>query len=240
MTKSSTEIYGYSERGMMNALFYWNNNVESLKKLLKISGVENFNSYNNFKIIMEGSLSDFGDSDAILIADNNNEKTVFFFEAKVSNGNSYKLHQQFKKFKSKNSYNGYSSNLFYQLSLKYYLFNMLKWGESNVSEYIKSKGTTSKKPRTVDTKNEIVQKIYELIQSCSKAEYIAITPDSTTQGTIIEYLNNDEDIKLFSSQLHFVTWEKIINEYDNLTNTLEFNCKNGKNLILNKQTNHLS
>jgi len=50
---------------------------------------------------MEGSLSDFGDSDAILIADNNNEKTVFFFEAKVSNGNSYKLQQQFEKFKSK-------------------------------------------------------------------------------------------------------------------------------------------
>lgn len=235
MTKSSTEIYGYSERGMMNALFYWNNDVKSLQKLLEISGVEKFNSYNNFKIIMEGSLSDFGDSDAILIADNNNEKKVFFFEAKVSNGNSYKLQQQFEKFKSKKSYNGYSSNLFYQLSLKYYLFNMLKWGESNVSEYIKSKGTTSKNPRTVETRNEIVQKIYNLIKSCSKAEYIAITPDPTIKGKLIEDLNKDVDIKLFSSQLHFVTWEKIITEYDNLKPTHTFNCYDKKDLILNKR-----
>ena len=185
-------------------------------------------------MIMEGSLSDFGDSDAILIADNNNEKKVFFFEAKVSNGNSYKLQQQFEKFKSKKSYNGYSSNLFYQLSLKYYLFNMLKWGESNVSEYIKSKGTTSKNPRTVETRNEIVQKIYNLIKSCSKAEYIAITPDPTIKGKLIKDLNKDVDIKLFSSQLHFVTWDQIINKFDNLKPTHTFNCSDKKDLILNK------
>ena len=184
---------------------------------------------------MEGSLSDFGDSDAILIADNNNEKTVFFFEAKVSNGNSYKLQQQLKKFKSKESYNGYSSNLFYQLSLKYYLFNKLKDRETNVSEYIKNKGNTKKSLRTVDTKNEIVQKIYNLIKSCSKAEYIAITPDPTIKGKLIEDLNKDVDIKLFSSQLHFVTWEKIITEYDNLKPTHTFNCYDKKDLILNKR-----
>lgn len=234
MTKSSTEIYGYSERGMMNALFYWNNDVESLQKLLEISGVENFNSYNNFKIIMEGSLSDFGDSDAILIADNNDEQTVFFFEAKVSNGDSYKLQQQFDKFNSKKTYNGYSSNLFYQLSLKYYLFNILKQVETNVSEYIKSKGITKKNPRTRGTRNEIVQNIYNLIESCSKAEYIAITPDPTIKGKLIEDFNNDEDIKLFSSQLHFVTWDQIINKFDNLKPTHTFNCSDKKDLILNK------
>lgn len=239
MTKSSTEIYGYSERGMMNALFYWNNDVKSLQKLLEISGVENFNSYNNFKIIMEGSLSDFGDSDAILIADNNNEKTVFFFEAKVSNGNSYKLQQQFDKFKSKESYNGYSSNLFYQLSLKKLLFNKIRDIKLVFSEYITTKGKNRENERTVNTKNETVNFIYEMIRECSHAEFVAITPDIPTK-TFLDNIRKHEDLGQFSSKIHFITWERIINEYDNLTNTLDFNCKNGKNLIFNKQTNHLS
>ena len=68
---------------------YQNDEYIELQKFLNLAVGEDAGSYSDFEIIMEGSLSDFGDSDAIIIAKRKNnemDQTVFFIEAKVSNG----------------------------------------------------------------------------------------------------------------------------------------------------------
>lgn len=136
-------LHGYSERGVMNALFYgiaYKGTTEDIREFLCLAGIKK-EEYTDFEIIMEGSLSDFGDSDAIIIAKRNNEKngkTVFFIEAKVSNGSNYSLKKYLDEFSRgiKNE----TSNLFYQLSLKYYLFTIREKvfdKEKNEEEYTK-------------------------------------------------------------------------------------------------------
>lgn len=128
------EIFGYSERGMINSLMYTiGEDKELLKAFIKLISLPesiDIEDANDFEIIIEQSLSQFGDADLIIIAHcNNNKKKVLFFEAKVktSQGN-WKIGNQFAKFtdKNKGKYNGYASNLFYQLRLKTLLVDKLK------------------------------------------------------------------------------------------------------------------
>lgn len=263
--QNSNEItlLGYSERGVMNALFYgiaYHGSEKDLQKFLNLAVGEDAGSYSDFEIIMEGSLSDFGDSDAIIIAKrNNNEKTVFFIEAKVSNGSNYSLKKYLDEFSSgiKNE----TSNLFYQLSLKYYLFTIREKvfdKEKNEEEYTKfvdnvklcndikrdnyikrvDKGNINKKSRTYTRRwigeNKVVHKIAEKIKGCNHAKYIAITPDNTD---ISENIKDIDILKNFKDDLHFITWSDI-NEKFGLSKVIEFNSiktKTGKNksLILN-------
>jgi len=88
------KIIGNSERGMINALFYEidnvQNNTQILSDLLNTVCFPNKNIPNNIHfqikdatILIEQSFSDFGDSDVVLLIDNNGVKQTVFIEAKV-------------------------------------------------------------------------------------------------------------------------------------------------------------
>lgn len=253
-------LHGYSERGVMNALFYgiaYKGTIKDIREFLRLAlpEVKSVNEYTDFEIIMEGSLSDFGDSDAIIIAKRKNnemDQTVFFIEAKVSNGEKNNtLENRYKEFMVDFNENkrkdGYSSNLFYQLCLKHYLFKLTRDKEKisdlgkfkdekllkdlitsadceKYDNYIKLKGNN--KLRKFG-KNPVVHKFIKKISDCKEAHFIAIIPDK--QIKIPEYINKILQPD-FIDNLHFVSWHKIKDKLNltELNNIIKFN----QNLIL--------
>lgn len=202
------KIYGYSERGMINSLMY---SIGEDKELLKafinlISLPESINieDANDFEIIIEQSLSEFGDADLIIIAHcNNNKKKVLFFEAKVktSQGN-WKIGNQFAKYnvkdKNKGCYNGYSSNLFYQLYLKKLLID----NYSSIDKRIKVSDRLDKR-RSIG-ENKIVEKAVKKIVEGTSYYYIGIIP--TMDDDIKDFLNSNKEYK---EELYFLSWKAI-------------------------------
>jgi len=132
------EIYGYSERGMVNSFFYeCQNKPEKLKAFLKLLNNTNSNitvdldDLSEVKIFIEQGLSDFGDADVIIIT----KKNLIFIEAKVNARGGWYIDDQFNRFKhSKPS----TSNLFVQLCLKEMLMNVLVEFSESKKEFLRN------------------------------------------------------------------------------------------------------
>lgn len=207
------EILGYSERGMINSLMY---NIGEDKELLKsfiklISLPESIDieDVDDFEIIIEQSLSQFGDADLIIIAHcNNNKKKVLFFEAKVktTQGN-WIIGDQFAKYNVNNEkkgyYKGYSSNLFYQLYLKKFLVD-----KYNCILKCKEIYDRLDKRRSIG-ENKIVEKAVENICKGTSYYYIGIIP--TMNDDIKDFLNSNKVSlkKEYNDKLYFLSWKAI-------------------------------
>jgi hypothetical protein len=123
------EIFGYSERGIINSLLYEmkfsQNNLQLLNDFLPLVSfpyqIVNF-KISGAKILIEQSFSDFGDADAVLLLNNEGNNQVNFIEAKVKTSQGkWSIYDEFEKFKSgvpkSEPPKGFSSNLFVQLYL---------------------------------------------------------------------------------------------------------------------------
>jgi len=116
------EILGYSERGLINSLFYElkysPNNLQLLNSLLSLVSFPyqkvNF-QISEAKILIEQSFSDFGDADLVLLVSNFKSKQVIFIEAKVKTyqRDYWNILEEFKRGVEKDKVS--SSNLFVQL-----------------------------------------------------------------------------------------------------------------------------
>ena len=131
------EILGYSERGVINALFYdilnSPNQTKLISDLLELANEEFDFNISKCKILIEQSFSDFGDSDVLLLVENNGKKQAIFLEAKVKTFNGkWDIVKEFTKFKDLKGKdrNGNkiipTSNLFTQLYFKNRLWYELK------------------------------------------------------------------------------------------------------------------
>ena len=84
------EIVGYSERGAMNALFYGialNRDEKAANAAMNVflGMAGETETFHNFKLYSEFSLSGFGAPDFVITAENQSGETiVFFIEAKAS------------------------------------------------------------------------------------------------------------------------------------------------------------
>ncbi len=227
------EIFGYSERGVMNALFYGiayksTNKKKNIDTLLSLAGLGQ-NLCDDYDIIMEASLSDFGDPDAIIIGKDidGNDTNIYFIEGKVSAGKNYSLTKEKSHFDNamanNNAFKGFTSSLFGQLTLKYQLIN----NNTGLPKIITSKNNRNGQPvpRTYGD-NPIVGKIINRIKSCGNQYYIAITPDTDIKLSIA--YNN---VTLF--EVNCINWSRVKNNQDlgqYITDALTFNkgTKNGK------------
>lgn len=247
------KIIGYSERGAVNALFYGialdsneKQAKEAISEFLKLCGISG--DYHDFEFFMEFSLSEFGSPDVVFTAlDENDNKTVFFVEAKVSALKKFKLniekehHKDYlTKLENSTYKKGSSSNLFFQLKEKYLL---MKYGPNN-----DKKETIIDKIRKLGN-NEIVNKFYkEVLNVDSKnCKYIAIIPEQDN-SSIIDKDNSKiiiekdtiKTIKIIvdnvgTFETNVVYWEDIknnecLNHY--VSSTIDFN-KDKNSQILN-------
>lgn len=206
------EFVGYSERGAMNALFYGialNRNEKAanaaMNIFLRMAGETEI--FHNFKLYSEFSLSEFGDPDFVITAENQSSETfVFFIEAKASACKCYNLkeekrrHEEYIKDNTKYAV-AHSSNLFFQLKEK---FLLLKYGPNNDSRI-----------KIIDRQrklggNEIVCKFYKDIKSdWQNSRYIAVVPkqEDYQENPVSMVFKNGNDSCEFD--IHLVYWEDI-------------------------------
>src|SRR3990172_2974404 len=102
-------VTGYSERGAVNALFYdLVHSGEPLHLLGQLLGLAGFSvpeqlgtGLTDAHVLIEQSLSDFGDADAILLLDAGTSKAAVFLEAKVKSSQAelWTLKREFGNFK---------------------------------------------------------------------------------------------------------------------------------------------
>jgi hypothetical protein len=132
------ELLGYSERGVVNALFHeihYSQRSEAL--LLELLSLVQFPfcsdpmpvSVSVVQVLLEQSFSDFGDADALLLLTTEGQRMAMFLEAKVKNAQkkSWLIEQELDKFRRdmlKGNVN--CSNLFAQLYLKVRLVEGLR------------------------------------------------------------------------------------------------------------------
>ena len=259
------KIYGYSERGAMNALFYGmahdnKQGEDALKVFIKdLAKVKRDFSDFEFELYNEFSLSEFGDPDMMIIAkDEKGEKIVFFIEAKRSG---FKLslekdhHKQYME--SGGFENGHSSNLFFQLRLKHYFFEVFcrkrkddyyKSLEDKIEAFFKKEcfkvydetqlnrlKKSKNRNRTIG-ENVVVNHIVEQIKDSTEAYYIAIIPEQDLKSSITSL-----DTTEYGFITHMITWEKICSHpklYKYIKDTIEINQNHQKGKIVSQILNH--
>lgn len=228
-------IIGYSERGMLNSLFYEiyytqlydpryaQDKCRLFKDFFYFIRFpfrkDNFN-LRDITILIEQSFSDFGDADAVLLIDNDERKQTVFIEAKVKTYRKrpWLIDDEFYRFKdgiAKNEVS--SSNLFTQLYHKMRLFNTLKRnGIGGLQIGVEFPKCSSKGTRKIGS-NEIVLKAVNKIEEFSKdAFYVALIPDSAENAkkffqkklVLFELPDfNEWNVKNWG----YITWEEVEN-----------------------------
>lgn len=183
------ELFGYSERGLINSLFFELGSSKSSKwllcKFLTLVKFPNkrvrFKIKNNPIVIIEQCFSDFGDADALLLIDNNGSKQAIFIEAKVKTFHKEKwsIEDEFNDFKKGTLGEVNSSNLFMQLYLKQRLINALQKYEF---KKIQKEGVifpkwSSKNPRKLG-ENKVVERAAKHLKKFSQSAYfVALVPE---------------------------------------------------------------
>ena len=116
------KILGYSERGILNSLLYeirYADNGDALLDRLIDKATFPFTDkppLGRATVLVEQSLSDFGDADTIILIESDAKKCAIFVEAKVQAGaKEWLLSEQFERFENGLSSKVDSSNIFTQI-----------------------------------------------------------------------------------------------------------------------------
>jgi hypothetical protein len=195
------EILGYSERGLINSLFY---EVKCSKKkfdlinnmlaLIAFPYQKEKISFNitKAKILIEQSFSDFGDADAVLLIENNNRKQIIFIEAKVKNcqRTCWNISKEFNKFeKGINENKVSSSNLFVQLYHKVRLIKALQNGSlNNLTNGINFPKCSSKRIRKIGNNQVVIKSVNECLNYFEESFFIALIPENMSE---LKYFYNN-------------------------------------------------
>ena len=214
------KILGYSERGIINSLIFSIGQVKKAKGnelmarfLSEVKLPEKLVLVNPLKytVLLEQSFSRFGDSDLVIIIHyaDPEENKILFIEGKVktfqrkhwSLKNEFAKYFEKEQYKNKERYNGYSSNLFFQLYLKKLMFDNCNSTDfkTGISE---SKFGDNRKIGD----NRVVLEALKKIKNCKQAYYIGIIPATNDE---IEDLVSDSNYKSEELKLHFLSWKTV-------------------------------
>jgi len=198
------KIIGYSERGLINSLFYEikfsHNNLQLLNSLLSLVDFPyrkvNF-QISEAKIFIEQSFSDFGDADAVLLVNNQGNKQVIFVEAKVKTFQRYyksvfDIDKEFEEFEDNiqksEPINTFISNLFVQLYFKVRLIKVLQHkGIEQLKKGVEFPRCLMKKdrktqerniPRKIGNNDIVLNAVKQLEEYCKDALFVALLPDN--------------------------------------------------------------
>jgi len=189
MENDKISIKGYSERGIINALFFellskGRNGIDILNKILEEVKFVNgkLPKIESVEILIEPSLSDFGDADVVLLCISpNSEFFTVFIEAKVKCDQNWSLSKQLESFCKPINYPNdrklNSSNLFTQILHKLVFATIadIKMLEKGINF-----GNISAKIIRKIGKNKTVVRFVELIKKHATLEntyFVAITPE---------------------------------------------------------------
>jgi len=200
------KVLGYSERGLINSLFYElsykADGASLLGQLLDKAYYSDSKAsfgVSNPIILIEQSFSDFGDADAVLSFENDGRRQTVFVEAKVKTceKDEWKIGREFEEFRTGiGAKRLSSSNLFTQLYHKYRLADGITKGSiaAVASEGLLFPDCSTRSPRKLG-KNKIVLQAAEMIsKSLDDVTFLGIVPDK--MENIEEFV--DSTLRLFN------------------------------------------
>lgn len=246
------EILGYSERGVINSLFYEmkfsKNNLQHLSDFLSMISFPNRDikfKLKEAKVLIEQSFSDFGDADLVLLVNNNGNKQVIFIEAKVKTFQKpeWTIENEYKQLQKGILQNKVvsSSNLFIQIYHKLRLSQTLLQcnGLNQLKNGIKFPKCSSKKYRRIGSNKVVLNAVKLLAPYCGDVLFVALVPDSNS--------NLDSFYKKFSKNYRlkkaqnwgYLSWETVESfcRNKNLKDTLKILKWNRGQIYDNNQGN---
>lgn len=228
------KLTAYSERGIVNALFYEiyhstnaDNLLEGLLAIARFPSREKTSlPIKSAKIFVEQSFSHFGDADALILINTGEKKVSIFVEAKAKK--SWRIQTQFQKFidgtKSKVS----SSNLFTQFYHKVRLVDAIKTvGIPGLQKGIEFPPSSSRPVRKIGSNEVVLNSVKELSKYLDETYYLALLPDNLSD---VEKFYQNELLETkpinypgwATNNFGYITWEQIHDycEEHNLVNSL--------------------
>ena len=222
------EIIGYSERGIINSLFYEikysNNDLKLLDEFLSLisfpyrPGDEHF-QISDAKILIEQSFSNFGDADAVLLVNNQGKKQVIFVEAKVKTYKvkKWEISKEFDEithaFLDPNQPKVSSSNLFIQLYHKVLLIDALRMHLSQRDGQYDRKQFSDDNTK-IGSHKIVLDAVELLVPYRGEAFFIALSPDNDSnlntfyQSTLKEDSHN-RSVKWKVGNWGYLFWAKV-------------------------------
>jgi len=218
-------VCGYSERGIFNALLYdigfSADPVSALSGLLSLVCVPgtslDFSGLEGAEVLVEQSLSDFGDADVILLLHGSGWRRVVFIEGKVkpSQVRSWTAHSTWRDFLAQKKGHLDSSNLFTQLYHKVRFVSALRdGGIAALQQGVTFPECSTKRLRKLGS-NPVVLRAAQMIEAYAHdALYVAAVPDSVEN--LRDFYDNEfvdwsaDDIAGWSTKgWGFLTWEQV-------------------------------
>ncbi len=194
-------VYGYSERGVLNSLLYeilYSNNGDALLCRLITRAMFPL-TYDRptsgaSTVLVEQSLSQFGDADAILLTSSNAANCTIFVEAKVlSQARDWKLSNEFDKFKAGLKSKVNSSNMFTQLYHKQRLVSVLRSsGIEALQQGVDLPSWSTSRRRKVGSHPVVLNALKLIQQHADYVYYLALVPDTHQRASAffdIEFRN---------------------------------------------------
>lgn len=187
---AGVRVCGYSERGVFNALLYEigfsPDPLDALTGLLSLisfpGSSHDFSRLQGVEILVEQSLSDFGDADAILLLHGPDWRTAVFIEGKVKTSQlgRWTTRDAWREFLARKGGKLDSSNLFTQLYHKVQFVSALRSGGIAGLEYGVRFPECSKKTVRKLGANPVVCRAAKMIEPYTEnALYISVVPDAT-------------------------------------------------------------
>jgi hypothetical protein len=184
-------VIGYSERGIMNALFYEIQNSRNPNKLLsELLSNAKFpcrgtidKDVSSAEILIEQSFSNFGDADLVLLLVTGRHRISIFAEAKVkpSQSSKWTIEGEYEKFVKGVESRLSSSNLFAQLYHKLRMVNSLSnGGLSALQSGISFPECSSRPVRKIGYNPVVLKAIEKISQYLDDVYYLAVVPDSSS------------------------------------------------------------
>ena len=246
------KMLGYSERGILNSLLseiQYHENGDALLNELIGKAVFPLDTgkplVGTTMVLVEQSLSEFGDADAIVLIESDAEKCAVFVEAKVAGG--FTLSRAFKEFengvKAACMPPGFSSNIFTQL------YHKQQFAEHSIEElqqgvcfpkwsFTKRRWSLGNTKRTIGNTSVVLCATKKIKPHCNNAFYLMLIPDND-KSTDIFFENTLKNADLSkevpgwdTTRYGYLTWETVDKFccHNNLENTLAVFDYNGEKI----------
>ncbi len=218
-------VFGYSERGVFNALFYeiaFSPSrclllAELLSRIRVPGSSPDFHHATQADVLIEQSLSDFGDADAIIVLRGPKRRQVVFIEGKVKPAQSknWSIKDAWRDFLTLKNGRRNSSNLFTQLYHKVRFIAALKKGGFDLLERgVPFPACSSKRLRKIGS-NPVVRRAAKLIEDfAQEVFFVALVPDS--EAEVARFFSQDlkqgpgEDLTGWDTRgWGFLTWAQV-------------------------------
>jgi len=183
------KVTGYSERGVLNSLLYQIAYSEQANDLLAgLLATAHFPRQGRLElaireaeVLVEQSLSDFGDADAVLLLRTLDGPVCVFVEAKVKpcQAPPWRIEQEFDRFWAGTQGTVDSSNLFTQMYHKVRFSQALRVGWTQLEQGVRFPPSSSKATRKIGN-NAVVRRAVEKMRPYIGCTYfLALVPDET-------------------------------------------------------------